>query len=358
MRRVAVTETAVNRVLDISAPQFSNAVTARMSCGMNSTVDARNDSEAARALGLEIEPLWEYVTPFFAVFYPFFLFVALAMVVFILKETWLREKPRFVLLASQMVADVVFLGTCTLQGLAVSVAGSVPLVLCSINFLLVVCSLQAGRLSLAAMALDRYLAIRWPLRYPSLTAPARVSAAVLAIWGTCILFSVIYGAVLLATKYPMLLDVVSTCSTLDADSATFAMRKAFVGLCMALGATAILFSYVSIVLTRPSGDGAGPRHNQAARRTVLFHALQMALYLLPALSHQLLEVLVQRRVLALPTVQALGTVSVVGLTLAQCIIPVLYGLRSEAMRWLLSRRFGRVFPAALVPRALVHGNAQ
>ncbi|XP_069488883.1 odorant receptor 131-2-like [Ambystoma mexicanum] len=317
---------------------------------MNDTTEARNGSVTAAVVpGLQIEPLWGYVAPIFAVFYPFFLPLSLAMVVFVVTETSLREKPRFVLLASQLVADVVFLGASTVQGLVVSAAGGLPLILCAFNFLLVASSLQAGRLNLGVMALDRYLAIRWPLRYPSFTSPSRVLATVLAIWGSSTsVFVFIYVAVLHAKRH-MLLDPVSSCAAIDEDSATFAARKAFVVLCMVLGVSAIVFSYINIVLTTPGDDGAGPRLNQAARRTVLLHALQMALYLIPALAHQLLEVLVQRQVLSLFHVQALGTVCVVGLTLAQCVIPVFYGLRSETMRRLLRRRLGRIFPTVQQP---------
>ncbi|XP_029437273.1 galanin receptor type 2-like [Rhinatrema bivittatum] len=293
--------------------------------------------------GLQIEPLWQYVALIFAAFFPCFLAASAGMVIFILREPALREKPRFLLLASQVLADTVFLAASTVNGLVVFSTGEVPLMLCALNFLLVVLSLQAGRLMLGAMALDRYLAIRWPLRYPALAAPRRVVTTILGIWGTLGLLVVAYGVSLFSSQRWSFLLAVQNCTWLDAAPVPYTFRKALVGLCMVAGLGAILFSYFSIVLVR-SADGALQQLNLKARRTVLFHGLQMALYIFPGLVHQLLEILVQHGRLSLAHVQALGTGSVVVLTLAQCIVPVLYGLRSEEMRVLLQRRLRRVVP--------------
>lgn len=108
----------------------------------------------------------------------------------------------------------------------------------------------------------------------------------------------------------------------------------FISVCTLL----ILYSYMRI-LQESRRLGVLNRRNRAGCRTIALHGTQLAVYLLPNFVNFTLTILSEKKFIQRETKELAAVVIFAFFSVAQCIAPVVYGLRKEELLEQLNHRF-------------------
>lgn len=108
----------------------------------------------------------------------------------------------------------------------------------------------------------------------------------------------------------------------------------FIGVCTLV----ILYSYIRILL-EGRRLGVLNRRNRAGCRTIALHGTQLAVYLLPNFVNFVLTILFKKAFIQRETKELAAVVIFAFFSVAQCIAPVVYGLRKEELLEQLNSRF-------------------
>lgn len=187
-------------------------------------------------------------------------------------------------------------------------------------------------LTLTLMALDRYCAVCHPMRYTSACSAGH--------WPWAL--GVLTWLIALVIPLSLLLhpDSKAAGATYNGECGRDQLKKGelqkvlFIGLCSLL----ILYSYVRI-LVEGRRLGVLNRRNRAGCRTIALHGTQLAVYILPNFVSFVLTVLTKQNLIQKETKELSAVVVFAFFSLAQCIAPIIYGLRKEELLEQLSRRF-------------------
>ncbi|XP_034020416.1 odorant receptor 131-2 [Thalassophryne amazonica] len=247
----------------------------------------------------------------------------------IVREERLRSHARFVLIFHLLVSALVHLGTSSVFYYQIHLDARPGRSACVALVTVLISSASNILLTLTVMALDRYCAVCRPMRY--------TSACTRGHWPWLL------GALtwLLALLIPLSLF-------LQADAGAGAHEECgreqlkrgelhkvvFIGLC----ALVILYSYVRILL-EGRRLGVLNRRNRAGCRTIALHGTQLTVYILPNFVNFVLAVLHKRSLIRPETKELAAVVIFAFFSLAQCVAPVVYGLRKEELLEQLSLRF-------------------
>ncbi|XP_034532985.1 odorant receptor 131-2 [Notolabrus celidotus] len=240
----------------------------------------------------------------------------------------LRSHARFVLVFHLLVSALVHMGMSSLFYNQIHLNARPGRSMCLALITVLISSACNILLTLTAMALDRYCAVCHPMRYTS----------------TCT-----------AAKWPWLLGVftwivalIIPLSILHTDSEVGyngrcgreQQRKGelqkvlFIGMCTLL----ILYSYLRIFVEGRK-LGVLNRRNRAGCRTIALHGSQLAVYILPNFVSFFLTVMNKHGLIKQETKELSAVVVFAFFSLAQCVAPVVYGLRKEELLEQLSHRF-------------------
>lgn len=250
----------------------------------------------------------------------------------IVRVEHLRSHARFVLLFYLLLSALVYLGMRSVFHYQVHLRARPGRAACLVMITIMISSGSNILLTLTVMALDRYCAVCHPMRYTS-----RCTARP---WPW--LLGVLTWLVALVIPLSLLVhpDSQTTRADYDGECGPEQLRKGelqkvlFLGLCTLL----ILYSYVRI-LVESRRLGVLNRRNRAGCRTIALHGSQLAVFILPNFVNFVLTMLYKRGLINPETKELSAVVIFAFFSLAQCVAPVVYGLRKEELLEQLSHRF-------------------
>lgn len=241
----------------------------------------------------------------------------------ILREQRLRSHARFVLVFHLLLSATTFFAFNFVFYLQIYLGAKLQAPVCAALIILLATSASNILLTITAMALDRYVAICFPLQYNS----ARFK----------------HWPWLLGLVTWALASVIPLCLFPKVESGKNCNREQLKGkeakvLLISACTVLILYSYMRILCVGRR-LGVLNRRNRAGCRTIALHGLQLAVYILPNFINFVLHVLNKREMIDPVTKERFAVITFVFFSLAQCIAPIVYGLRKEELLEQINLRF-------------------
>ncbi|XP_029473220.1 probable G-protein coupled receptor 148 [Rhinatrema bivittatum] len=260
-----------------------------------------------------------------AVLVPSILFV-------IFSSAGIRQEIRFLLLGNALFSDLVYLIFYSLITVLNAANLKLPRPACELLLFLLALTYCAGLLTAAAMVLDTYLAVLWPLHYISVFTPSRAKKLILLLWLLSCFFPAMILLVLCVTQKaePCPVEVCSVpvilVMMLHGDDVTkfcYIILVTAVLLCLTL----ILCCYITLCFkTRDSGIWKGV--SSRASVTFLMHHTILFFYFCPLLLLIVETLLYVNKIIGLRTgLWVTLTICNVLVVLPKALSPYLYGLR-------------------------------
>ncbi|XP_038642931.1 olfactory receptor 4M2 [Scyliorhinus canicula] len=253
----------------------------------------------------------------------------------ILSEDRLRSQARFVLLFHLLVSGLIYFGLSSTFYLLIYLGAVMSAASCLTLLLFLMISGSTILLTLTVMAVDRYLAICHPLKYSSFCTQSRV-------WALSSLTWVVSAAIPLAlvSQHMMSEPGLRGSTRCEASNlhSSYNMKQTSKILLICICTVLILYSYYKI-LAEGRRIGVMNRRNKRARSTILMHGVQLAVYIIPTFINFILHLVAQAGKLDPGTKSLFEVLNFAFFSLAQCVSPVIYGLRKEELWERTSRRF-------------------
>ncbi|XP_040195234.1 odorant receptor 131-2-like [Rana temporaria] len=249
----------------------------------------------------------------------------------------LRENARYILFVYMLVNDTFFL----LSGFTVLVGAIyflyIPVPVCYILNAVSFLTFRVTPTTLAAMALEKYIAICYPLRHKDLCTTQRANVAFILICTTQIIPNAA-DLGLMASSFRTTFNISIICrkENLFVNPLQNVLRSLSFALCYVLVAIIILFTYIkiSMVAHRVSSQSSNA---SKARRTILLHTFQLLLCTMSLLS-TFTDALPASQAMFLP-----GFNFLVFSCVPRFLSPVIYGIRDEYLRGLIKKSLTRQF---------------
>ncbi|XP_069828961.1 odorant receptor 131-2-like [Dendropsophus ebraccatus] len=290
---------------------------------MNLTSGQTNTTKESSQLSKNMEVLRITVfVPTFLFFF-FFLYFIIAMLNTFFKSPRAQESARYVLFAHMLINDTVYLTlTLLLTVLALySITFSVPF--CYLLVTVSSTSLKVTPYNLAAMSLERYIAICFPLRHGEFCTLRRTYIAIVVIWAIGLIPNfadlIVLGAV---DSGIFLLHLKCTRTSLRFTEMQNLIRDFVYISTFSLVGLIIIFTYTRITMVAMK-LGSGKASAVKAGKTVLLHAVQLIICMTP-FANTLLEMLLKDYSIVLPIINFCFF-----MCLPRFLSPFIYGIKDE-----------------------------
>ncbi|XP_061103864.1 odorant receptor 131-2-like [Conger conger] len=267
----------------------------------------------------------------------FFTFLSGLMFFILWSKPKFREDSRYILFAHMLINDSVHLmGTIVLFLFALAFLHMSKAV-CSIMVLISVITYHNTPLNLAVISLERYVAIRFPLRHTEIATQRRTAVAIGLMWlisSVNILIEIFYTIAL--DPHFFTAPVFCTRQQMLIEEWQLVLSNWLTICFLVVVALIILYIYVSITLVAKSASTNKDSANKACK-TVLLHMFQLELCI-TSLLYALFEALIAKTATALfVPLQFLNFFCL--LVLPRCLSPLIYGLRDSAIQPIFLRYF-------------------
>uniref|UniRef100_A0A8C5MWF7 G-protein coupled receptors family 1 profile domain-containing protein n=1 Tax=Leptobrachium leishanense TaxID=445787 RepID=A0A8C5MWF7_9ANUR len=243
----------------------------------------------------------------------------------ILRDAALKKEIRFFFLCNHLVSLSLFFGFGTIFVGIRAFRFNVPVLACWIIFAVQIVIGRTLLMTLALMALNTCIAVCWPLKYLAFIHSAKCKLIV-CMWIIAIispLSVLIYES---ATKSPkQILKLDPTCPSGLTSLASRIEGVIF----MFLGLSLIAIFYI-LLYREGRRSGHFNNSNVRARRTIIIHGIQIVFHVLPVIVNVIL--------IGKNAHVALDLMCFIIFSLAQCLSPVVYGLRCSELRSKLIER--------------------
>ncbi|CAM9937392.1 unnamed protein product [Lampetra planeri] len=256
-----------------------------------------------------------------------------------LRNYSLREKLRFVLLVTLLLSQVMFNTMQCLFYLLELQQIQLSRIMCTVYFTFLSLSSFSELYSIAAMSVDKYVAICWVLRYNEICSIERFWKVVAIVVLMASSSSLLQLVLRLAT--PMISEddppgQFAYCSidSLNAKSLIVRSIVNFLNVLPILISIVVLSVCYCLISREGKRNGSIRVASKRARYTVMFHSLQVSFYVLPIFLYYVEKVYFT---IAEGTVEPLLILKTIVFGAAQGLSPIVYGLRADELREALLR---------------------
>ncbi|XP_073473926.1 odorant receptor 131-2-like [Aquarana catesbeiana] len=210
----------------------------------------------------------------------FFIYFIIVLLVVYFTIPHVRENARYILFAHMLINDTVYLSLALFLSMGVGLLIYIPLPIC---YILVTCATATFRITpynLAFMALERYVAICFPLRHTMICTAQMSYVAIAAMWFVGWLPNVADFIVLISSveiKYFSQNLLCRQQSVLVLPAQNTIQFSILTGTFI-LVSLVILFTYIKVMLIARKSGSRGSSASRAGR-TLILHAVQLFLCL-------------------------------------------------------------------------------
>ncbi|XP_068121947.1 odorant receptor 131-2-like [Hyperolius riggenbachi] len=214
-----------------------------------------------------------------------FFCLAVTMLYIIFSSLDVHHNPRYILFAFMLISDSLYLMLCFTMYILAMRSQTILMPLCCAIYTVSSATFIATQYHLAAMSLECYIAICFPLRHCVICTPRRAMLVVVTIWvWSTIPYAVELVVINVTLKDPSNMQVICFTSRLLVNSVQPVIRLLSFILCFTFVGLSILFSYIKIMSVALSKNSKTSSASKAGK-TVLIHGVQLFLCICSLLSN-------------------------------------------------------------------------
>ncbi|KAK7925904.1 hypothetical protein WMY93_008214 [Mugilogobius chulae] len=245
-----------------------------------------------------------------------------------------RETPRYFLLFNLLLADTMHLFISQMLYLIASTHTNLHYPVCALITLSAEVFSEVSPLTVMLMSVERYIAVCQPLRHAALVGGRRIVAAMLSLWGLCIMNLIVRVGLLVQFPFHKLdsLKMSEYCSGvfIRITPLFVAYDEGYIPLLFACCAVVILWSYVMVVMVARK---CASENSVKARNTLLLHLLQLIFSLSASIYLPLVVTVARTMALSRTTyVRVQSALYVFIMILPRSLSVLIYGIRDQTIR--------------------------
>ncbi|NXJ81144.1 GP148 protein, partial [Trogon melanurus] len=244
----------------------------------------------------------------------------------------IRQETRYLLLGNALLSDLIYLLFYALSAALNAAHVHLPKEACVLLLFLLAAACCGGLFTAAAIVLDTYIAISFPLRYVAILPPSRAKKIIVLLWVCSGAFPGIFFLVLSTTHsfVPCVLEICSvpvilmlTLNGTDALKLCFWLSAVVVFICLSL-----IFCCYAVLYFKTKQSGIWESICSRASVTFLMHNTVLFFYFFPLLALFVESFLCVKVVIGPQTgIWVSVTVCNILMILPKVLFPFLYGLR-------------------------------
>ncbi|CAN9501250.1 unnamed protein product [Ophioblennius macclurei] len=263
-----------------------------------------------------------------------FLFVNCTMLFVLRTKAVFRDTCRYILLYNLLFADTVQLVVSQLLYLLATFRVRLTYPLCGILTTLSNIVLRTSPVTLVAMSLDRYVAVCYPLRHPTIVTLGKTKGAICVIWVTSSFAVFTHISLLIENPFDGLnslkMERVCSIENMLVSSVAALSDRVYELLLFISAGVSVCFSYIGVLVAARSAstDKVSARK---AHKTLLLHLIQLFLSLASTMFKPAVVYIAQiTDISTLIRIRIMFYVCVV--LFPRCLSPLIYGLKDQVIR--------------------------
>ncbi|XP_073525064.1 odorant receptor 131-2-like [Phyllobates terribilis] len=301
---------------------------------MNFTSGQANSTKVSSQLSMNLEVLRISVfIPTFLCFFFFLYFIAVMLSIFF-RSPSARESARYVLFAHMLINDTMYLALGIFLFVFYFYPVTFPVPFCYLLVIMSSTTLKVTPFNLAAMSLERYIAICYPLRHGEFCTVHRCGIAILVMWTTVLIPHIVDVIILIFSVETSYFLLYLKCGRINlgftpAQEIIRVFSNAFT---FSLAGLIIIFTYAKIMMVAMKIN-SGKASASKAGKTIILHAFQLLLCM-TSLTYRIVEMQFLDNIILLAVINFCFF-----MCLPRLISPLIYGIRDELFSSNMKKHF-------------------